>query len=255
MRGLESVTMRQSGAGLKVLSIEDNVDSTSSLIEALRDVGVSVTEVATIPNATQVVRGTLFDFIIVDARVPDVNRFDVRGGIDFVKQLKEGDFGAANIDTRFIVLTSFVHEIDSRELIGMSGFASVLSKTSMTAMDLGELLGLELDPAGSDTQDQYIMEDLLVVEAPPRADHKIFVLVPAWSEGEGIFVNESDLPEDVFIEYQMSDRPFFMWARVNVAAKSAAEVGPRSYRLHIADAVDYHAFELDSDTTSHLGGE
>ncbi len=219
---------------MRVLSIEDYSDSVASLIGALKNSGADVSEVDTIQAATIAVRKKSFDAILADARVPDHNELQIEAGPRFIRRLSEGDLGELNHSTPAWILTSFPHEIDSAQLLDVRIFRGVLSKLSTTPSDLADILNLPGIRALSERTGLYVVEDLLVGNGPPVTDpntEAVYLLVPAWAHGEGIWVSFEALPDDVAAQYNYGPRPFYVWARVDIEAEQPEDVRPTDFRI------------------------
>lgn len=67
--------------------------------------------------------------------------------------------------------------------------------------------------------------------------------MPAWTGDELIEIQAAILPDDVRIELEWGEIPFYVWARVNIAAKSADEVRPHDFRICIASEAGLRDFD------------
>lgn len=232
----------------RVLSVEDEDDTVVAIVGALEDAGVEVVPARDIAEARKIVAATAFDLMLIDARMPDGTELRHSGGLDFVRAVKRHEYGSLNSATLFMVVTSYLHEIDQTELVDVPGFLGVVSKTSSTIEDIQDRLGIPLPRRPSPTEelhrgDSYEVEDLLVVTGFVDANGRIDTAVGAWPGDEPVPIVHDDLPEEVQQELQYGDRPVYVWAKVNVAAETADEVRPHAFRLWVADPAEGEAFD------------
>jgi CheY-like chemotaxis protein len=226
-----------------ILSVEDLPDTSAAVVGSLKDEGIPVIEVKTVQEATEQVARRSFKLILLDARVPDRDTLEVDAGIKFIQRLKSREFGEHNIRTPFLVLTSFVHEVDVDELSELPGFLGVLSKTAVTTDVVRELIGLQVSLDTEPKGDEFIVEDLLVSERGDNGDGTVSFTVPAWPGDDEIIVPIKTLPEDIAVELGWGDLPFFLWGQVNIAAQEAGAVRPRRFRLYVGSDEGIRAFE------------
>lgn len=227
----------------RVLSMEDLPDSTAAVVASMQDAGIVIDQVGTVAAAMESVKARRYDLILLDARMPSRNRLDVEAGPIFMRELKGRAWESENVETPFLVLSSFIHEIDVDSLLRLPGFLGVFNKASITSEGLEEVLGLDLSLDDIEDRGEFVVEDLLISESGDERNGFVRFCVPSWPEDEPVPVQIQHLPDDVSQELAWGDTPFYVWARVNIAAATAKEVRPRSFRLYVGDDDEERAFE------------
>jgi two-component system, response regulator PdtaR len=112
----------------RYLIVDDNRDFAENLAEILRDAGDEVAIAASGPEALSLVRGTCFDALITDMRMP------LMGGAELVHEVRRLDPGLAAL-----VITAHAGD-DALEAARREGLLAVLPKPVPVGL-LQELLG------------------------------------------------------------------------------------------------------------------
>jgi CheY-like chemotaxis protein len=228
----------------RVLSIEDEVDTISEVSGAIRDYGLVVVDADRLEVARERILEQEYDLLIVDSRMQDEGRLVARGGVTFLRDLKEHRLGAMNVDAPFVILTAYVHEVDQSLLVDLPGYRGLLSKmNSGVLQDMSHCTGWELIKGNGRSRNSYRMDDLLVATGPPDSRNRLRLYVPAWDGGEWIEVQFASLPSEIRQEISFGDYPCYVWAEVNLAARDQSEVRPSNYRLCIRDPEEGQHFE------------
>lgn len=227
-----------------LLSVEDNPLSVIEVTEHYRRRGAEVVEAPDMRRAEECIGEVRVDGILLDLRFPTGSRDSLRGGIEFIRNLKAGNFGRLNQDAPFIVLTSFVHEVHLDEFTQLQGFSGpVFAKATATPREISFALGIQEPPPAPDGP--YFVDALITIESPPKGG-QVILGVDSWPGGEQVVIPEGELPPEVREEFMYGDFPVYVWARVDIDAESPDELMPTDFRLSIAPETELSVFDASN---------
>lgn len=223
----------------RVLSLEDERQTISSIVDELRNAGVYVAESETVDGAEHLIANEKFDLLLVDLRVGrlDANGKLHEGHLDegqlFIERVKRGEHGTFNLTTPFVMLTAFSYEVQYDTLLGLPGYSGVVPKARSALRDLAARLSKPCPWLSSLLPNEdfdYVVEDLVIFEGFDEGGF-YSVTVPSWPGRVPVRVEIRELPQDVSQELDYGERPVFVWASVNIAAERPEFVRPHSMRV------------------------
>jgi CheY-like chemotaxis protein len=205
------------------LAVEDDLETTSATVDALRDIGHTVREVGSVEEAREVLSTERIDLVLLDQQVPEYP-----GGAgasdqsveDLARSISSGAF-AANAGLNFVWLTA--HEVEHhRKLI--DGCLGTVSKSGNATKELKDLFARAIDgfyedapPSGPRTR--------VLVEFSLGEFGEINANVPAWRP-EILFVPIPDhVPAWVRVGLRATKgRPLYVTANANLHAQRVAHL-------------------------------
>jgi CheY-like chemotaxis protein len=241
-----------------ILVVEDVLDTMAFVLYRLRRTGCELDIVADLDEARQRVRDRVFDFLLVDVRIPFGGQAppstprelsEVDAGLVFLHELKSGRLGEQNREAQFAIITSFSTDVDVDALERVQGYTTVVSKTAADIVDLMDVMGLDPPP---DVQSAFIARDLLRCDGPPDRHGYLHFNSPGWERDELIPVRLDTLPDDIQQEVAWGDFPVYIWATLNIGADNASDTGPHDFELSGTSEAAVAAFETDAKAEDEI---
>jgi CheY-like chemotaxis protein len=220
---------------LVVLSVEDEKETISGTLEAIKVHGLVVRECQDLIVAERWLAEKYFDLALIDLRLPRGDDFLQDGGVTLIRRLSEGEAHSRNADIPCVLFTAYSHSVDVEGLGQYSCYAGLISKLGSPTESLLHLCrqllgeGALIDPLNG--LPGYIVETLLTVMSGPDGDGRYEIYISSWPISDSVSLPIDGMPPEVEQELEFGERPVHLWARVNLAATRPDELRPHRWRL------------------------
>lgn len=238
--------------GRRVLVVEDQADTTRSVITELYEHGFARVEEATdFQKAAGLLESQTYDLILADLCIPrGDSTFMTDGGVVLLAELHAGSFGNPNESTPFVILTAYDEDVDERALMHFPQFFGVIAKTrpKRVLARLAERCG-HLMPwliVEEDDDPPHIRWDLLAINGFPK-EGLIEAQSSAWPAGDRFPIRQRDLPFEIWHTIETGRRPVYLWAKINTLAEQSDDLIPHAFRLSNADEDSKREFDRAED--------
>lgn len=218
----------------KLLVLDDLERTVLDVIAGLRYDGCTVDHVENTDAAAEALRIAAFDLIVVDQRLPSDR---VRGGTSFMRALRSGAYGQLNVDTPFVLLTASSEAEDARIAESISGCLDTIQKGDDKVARIRFAIARVMPDFRARDERSIELEERAVVTLRRadrvKSDDSWLFEVDEWGLGgeEQLRVLAIELPVGVDEELSRAIGDVYVEASVNLAARSAAELRPRDFRL------------------------
>ena len=118
---------------LNVLFVEDDYDTVCGTVSAIERLGHDVVLSRSSSSATKKISEEKFDLIVMDVRLKDedTQRGEMdTSGIMIIDRLISGEFGALNLNTKFVLYTNQKRSIKQGSIRHHNNFLGIYSKNS-----------------------------------------------------------------------------------------------------------------------------